>query len=202
MAFFGLTSKSSANKERKKAKFLKGELERTRRSQEEEVPNITPMHEAAKTHAKELHTIEKAGLQAGREQGEEFGKRQFQGYTPEERNREEAMAARATQKKIQKAERDIIGKGGHHGRRGGSVYAQKADLERMGLESHNEAQDAIRRADKELALKNEARQFAIEQGGGTGAIERHQQALNELNLAKEKKKQRRYEDQLFSRIRG
>ena len=198
MAFFGLTTKSSVNKEKKKNKKLMSELDRVR---QEEGPDQNAIRQQAKPHAEEMIAEANKGREEKRARGEEFHKREFTGLTPMQRQEQEAHANRRINKEVHRNQRELIAKQGHHGLRGGSAYAQKADLERLGHEARNEAQSNIRGLDAELALKKMASQFAIEEGGASERLLANQQAENAINLQEERKRNRKYEHQ-FNRIRG
>lgn len=199
MAFFGLTTNKNRNRERKRARSLQSELNRVR---SEEGPDQNAVRQQANVHATQMRQTANEGREEGRKRGEEFNKRQFSGLSAEERNRHESDASRRINREVQRNQRELIGKQGHHGLRGGSAYAQKADLARLGHEAHNEAQSAIRGMDSDLALKNKANQFAIEEGGAAENVLNHQSAVDQINLQNERKRQRRNEASLFNLIRG
>lgn len=189
MAFFGLTTNKKRKKEQKKAKALQGELNRVR---QEEGPDLNTMRQQAKTHAEEMHQTEQKGREEGRKRQEEFFGRNFEGLTAKDRARHESDAARRINREIASHRKEIIGKRGHHGMRGGSAYAQEADLARLGHEAHNEARSAIQGMDRDLALKKQAAAFAVEEGGASGRLMNEQAALDELKLENERKKQNKY----------
>jgi hypothetical protein len=199
MSFLGLTTESKRKKEKHRRREEHAELKNLRANARE--PNLEAVRKQAKIHAHEMNQTAMEGRKAHQKRGEEFHARKFTGLTPEERARHESDAARRINRQIQGHQRELIGKQGHHGVRGGSAYAQKADLARLGMEAKNEANSAIRGMDQDLALKKMASQFAIEEGGAAEYLTNEQQAANELLLENERKRNRRHEAQ-FNRIRG
>lgn len=200
MAFFGLTTNKKRKQERKKAHALQGEVERLRNV---EGTDYNALRTQARTHANEMRNTESQGREEGRKRGEEFLSRNFTGLTPEQRQEYESQANRKINREVERNQRELIGKQGRSGLRGGTAFAQKAELARLGHEARQDAQSSVRNLDNDLALKKMASQFAIEEGGAAQRLLNEQQAMDELRLDEERKKQRRYEQQFnrnFSRI--
>jgi hypothetical protein len=200
MAFFGLTTNKKRKEEKNKNKQLRSEVERLRNV---EGPDYNALRSQARTHANEMRQTESLGREEGKKRGEEFLSRNFQGLTPQQRQEYESQANRKINREVEKNQRELIGKQGRSGLRGGSAYAQKADLARLGHEARQDAQSSIRNLDTDLSLKKMASQFAIEEGGAAQRLLNEQLALDELRLDEERKRQRRYEQQFnrnFSRI--
>lgn len=200
MAFFGLTTNKKRKQERKKAHALQGEVQRLRNV---EGTDYNTLRNQARIHAGEMRNTENQGREEGRKRGEEFLSRNFTGLTPEQRQEYESQANRKINREVERNQRELIGKQGRSGLRGGTAFAQKAELARLGHEARQDAQSSVRNLDTDLALKKMASQFAIEEGGAAQRLLNEQQAMDELRLDEERKKQRRYEQQFnrnFSRI--
>lgn len=200
MAFLGLTTNKKRKEEKKKVKALRGEVERLRNV---EGPDYNALRNQARQHAESMRQTSEQGRAEGRKRGEEFLSRKFTGLTPEQKQEYESQANRRINREVERNQRELIGKQGRSGLRGGTAYAQKADLARLGHEARQDAQSAVRNLDTDLALKKMASQFAIEEGGAADRLLNEQLALDELRLDEERKRQRRYEQQFnhnFSRI--
>lgn len=207
MYFSGATTGFGLNKPKYKKqvshKKIKENAELKNLRADTREPNLDALKKQAKINAQEMNQTAMRGREEHRKRGEEFHARKFTGLTPEERARQESDASRKINRQVQGQQRELIGKQGHHGLRGGSAYAQKADLARLGNEAKNEAFSAIQGRDQDLALKKMASQFAIEEGGAAEHVLNEQEAMNQLLLENERKRNKRYgHEAQFNRIRG
>ena len=114
-------------------------------------------------------------------------------------------ANKGIQRSMQQANRKLLGEQGLHGITGksGVGYAQQRDLQRMGAEAQAGVHRDLDKLNADLALKKLAASFNIEQGEAAQSQLDKQIALDELNLAEERKRQRFFEEQAnkqFSRI--
>lgn len=129
----------------------------------------------------------------------------IQGMDPEKRQALQYEANKGIQRSMQSANRKLLGEQGQHGivGKGGVGYAQQRDLQKVGAEAQAGAQRDIAKQNADLRLKNIAAIYAGEQGEAAQSQLDKQLALDELQLADEKKRQRNMEDQinrLFSRV--
>lgn len=129
----------------------------------------------------------------------------IQGMDPNKRQALQYEANKGIQRSMQQANRKLLGEQGQHGivGKGGVGYAQQRDLQKVGAEAQAGAQRDITKQDADLRLKNIAAIYAGEQGEAAQSQLDKQMALDELQLADEKKRQRNMEDQLnrlFSRV--
>jgi hypothetical protein len=200
MAFFGLTTNKKKKAEKKKVKNLRQENERLRNV---EGPDRASLQQQAYKEAQNMQNIGEEGIARGKKRGEEFLSREFKGLNPEQEQRYQSQANRRINREVEGAQRELIGKQGHRGMKGGQAFAQRAHLANQGNELRGEASDKIRNLDSDLALKKMASQFAIEEGERAQSILNNQSALDQLLLDEERKKQRRAQQQFngnFSRI--
>lgn len=145
------------------------------------------------------------GYQKGRARSEELFNRDVQGLTPEKKNAMQYEANRNIHRNMETANRKLLGEQGRHGivGRGGVGYAQQRDLQRMGREEEGQVVRDIDKLDSDLAMKNLAAMFNIEQGEASQSQLDRQLAIDELQLADERKRQREFEEKFyrqFSRI--
>ena len=129
----------------------------------------------------------------------------IQGMDPEKRQALQYEANKGIQRSMQSANRKLLGEQGQHGivGKGGVGYAQQRDLQKVGAEAQAGAQRDISKQNADLRLKNIAAIYAGEQGEAAQSQLDKQMALDQLQLADEKKRQRNMEDQLnrlFSRV--
>jgi len=155
--------------------------------------------------AKQSATDREAARQAGRQDTEEFFKKDIQGLDPEKRKALQYEANKGIQRGVQSANRKLLGEQSQHGivGKGGVGYAQQRDLQRMGQEAQGQANRDLTKLDSDLALKKLAAIYSGGEGQAATAGLDKQMALDELQLAEERKRQRNFEDQfnrLFSRV--
>jgi hypothetical protein len=146
-----------------------------------------------------------AARESGRKDTEEFFKKDIQGLDPEKRKALQYEANKGIQRGVQSANRKLLGEQSQHGivGKGGVGYAQQKDLQRLGIDAQNQANRDLTKLDSDLALKKLAAIYSGGEGHASTAGLDKQMALDELQLAEEKKRQRNFEDQfnrLFSRV--
>lgn len=146
-----------------------------------------------------------SGRVAGEERGKKFLSQDFQGLPLERKKEMQYEGHRQAHRATQSANRQLLGDQNQMGivGRGGVGYAQQADLMRKGQEAKNQVTRDVNKIDEDRRLKNMAAQFTIEEGEAANAGLDRQQAIDEIRLADERKKQKYYEDQankLFSRV--
>lgn len=145
------------------------------------------------------------GYAKGKERSEELFQRKFPGLAPEKRNALQSEAnlgihrgAQTTNRKLlgEQAQRGLVGKGGVR-------YAQQKDLANAETSAKGQVQRDIDKLNSDLELKQMAAAFNIEQGEGAQEQLDRQNAVDELHLLEEQKKQKYWEDQAnryFNRI--
>jgi hypothetical protein len=146
-----------------------------------------------------------AAREAGRKDTEEFFKKDISGLDPEKKKVLQYEANKGIQRSMQAANRKLLGEQSQHGilGKGGVGYAQQRDLQKLGQEAQGQATRDLTKLDADLALKKLAAIYTGGEGHAATAGLDKQMALDELQLAQEKKRQRNFEDQfnkLFSRV--
>lgn len=170
------------------------------RSQEDQERKIKEM---ASTRAQEMRTQRQQARQEGRQYAEELFNRPMQGIPAQERKLMESEANQKLNRQLQGYNRQLLASQGRKGIRGGAAYAQSADLARIGQEAQSQYQRELDQLDLHRKLQNLAAMYALEQGEGAQQNLEYQTALEEQQLADERRRQRYLEDQyqrLFSRI--
>lgn len=150
----------------------------------------------------------KAERGKAREEGIEYARNLFhtekEGLSPEERRAMQYEANRGIQRNMQSAERKLLGEQsqrGIHGK-GGVAYAQQRDLQRQGREAEAGVHRDLDRLNADLAKKKIASMFAVGQGEAAQTQLDKQLAQDEINLEKERNRQRKSEKEftkLFNR---
>lgn len=143
--------------------------------------------------------------QEGREDAQQFFSQKFEGMKPEDRAALQYEANKGIQRSHQAANRKLLGDQSMHGiqGKGGVGFAQQKELQRMAMEAERGAFRDLQKQDSDLALKKQAAAFAGGEGNAAQQQLDKQSAIDELELADEKKRQRQFEDQFyrqFSRI--
>lgn len=141
----------------------------------------------------------KSGLDSARQKGEAqaeatFGK-ETQGLSPGQRQNLQEQANRQISRDFQGYQRDIIGKQGQRGVRGGAAYAQQADLARLAGDAQQEFQRDLANVDSDLAMKKLAQIFSVGQGAMGEEVLRNQQAIDLLSDYENKRYNRGQEKQ-------
>lgn len=129
----------------------------------------------------------------------------IQGLDPAKRQAMQYEANKGIQRSVQAANRKLLGEQGMRGigGRGGVGYAQQRDLQKMGMEAQSAEQRDLDKLNADLRLKKIAAIFAGEQGEAAQNLLDRQTAIDEIELANERKKQKYYQDkydELFSRL--
>jgi len=178
-------------------------------TQERERQSAEPTPEEMKTSVQERFDQARKDREMGRKEGRQYAEevlgREVQGLDPHERSVMQYEAQRNIERQHQNASRKLLGDQSSHGivGKGGVGYAQQADLQRIANESQGQATRDIEKLNSERQLKNLAAMFNIEQGEATQTQLDRQMAIDELELEREKKRQRKFDDEyyrLFSRI--
>lgn len=153
----------------------------------------------------------KADRQAAREEGRADTEAFFRkdnsglGLDPKQRSAMQFEANKAIQRGHQSANRKLLGEQSQSGimGKGGVGYAQQRDLQRMASDATAGVDRDLTKLDKDLELKKMAAIFTGGEGHASQAQLDKQLALDELQLAEEKKKAKTWEDKFnhaFSRI--
>lgn len=143
--------------------------------------------------------------QEGRADAKEFFGEKWEGMKPEDRAALQYEANKGIQRTHQSANRKLLGDQSMHGiqGKGGVGFGQQKDLQRMAMDAERGAFRDIQKQDSDLALKKQAAAYAGGEGNAAQQQLDKQSAIDELELADEKKRQRQFEDQVyrqFSRI--
>lgn len=173
-------------------KWEKGEPEREKKS-----ADLQKQQLADKTAQSKID-IDTA-RQEGQKRAEELFSRDVQGLDPTKRQAMQYEANKGIQRSMQSANRKLLGDQGQHGivGKGGVGYAQQRDLQKLGTEAQAGVHRDLDKLNSDLKLKKLAAMFNVEQGEVSQQQLNKQMALDELNLADEKKRQRRFEDQFY-----
>lgn len=162
-------------------------------------------------HASEKAAQSKLDRQTAREEGradtESFLKKDYSGLglSPEQRSAMQYEANKSIQRGHQSANRKLLGQQSQSGivGKGGVGYAQQRDLQRMTNDAYAGVDRDLTKLDKDLELKKLAAIYAGGEGGAAQSQLDKQLALDELQLAEEKRRARKREekfDNAFSRI--
>ncbi len=138
----------------------------------------------------------------GRADAESFLSKDVQGLDPEKRQALQYEANKGIQRSHQSANRKLLGDQGQHGivGKGGVGYAQQRDLHKMASEAQGAAERDLTKLDRDIALKKQAAIFAGGQGEASQQQLDKQIAIDELQLADERKRQRNFEDQFYKQF--
>jgi hypothetical protein len=198
-------------REKRRAKRERGTLDREKMEWEKG----NPQREKEASDFQQAQVEEKSGRAAqtrknsyaeGRKRIQDlYNDDSIQGIDPQKRQALQYEANKGIQRSMQSANRKLLGDQGQHGivGKGGVGYAQQRDLQRLGTEAQAGAQRDISKQNADLRLKNIAAIYAGEQGEAAQSQLDNQMALDQLQFAEEKKRQRNMEDQLnrlFSRV--
>lgn len=123
----------------------------------------------------------------------------IQGLDPKVRSAMQYEAQKGIQNSHQQANRQLLGDQAQRGIRGqgGVGYAQQRDLLGMANEAQGGVDRDLIKLNQDLRMKNIAATFSGEQGEAAQSQLDKQMALDELQLADEKKRQRYFEDQVY-----
>lgn len=161
--------------------------------------------------ASEKAAKSKMEAQQGREEGradtEAFLRKDYSGLglDPKQRQAMQFEANKAIQRGHQSANRKLLGEQSQSGivGKGGVGYAQQRDLMRMAKDAEAGVDRDLTKLDKDLEIKKIAAIFTGGEGRASQDLLNKQLAIDELQLAEEKKKAKKYEDQrnlAFNRI--
>lgn len=164
-----------------------------------------------KKSASENAAQAKAERQTAREEGradtESFLRKDYSGLglDPKQREAMQYEANKAIQRGHQSANRKLLGEQSQSGilGKGGVGYAQQRDMQRMAQDAQAGVHRDLDKLDKDLELKKVAAIYAGGEGNASQNQLDKQIALDELQLAEERRKARTWEDkfnQAFSRI--
>lgn len=135
--------------------------------------------------------------QEGRADTAAFLQQPMQGLDPAKRKAMQYEANKQIQRREQTAQRNLLGEQNQRGivGKGGIAYNQQYNLQNVGREQRGQIERDLTRLNSDLELKNKAAAFAGGQGEAAMYQLDQQQALDNLQLNEEKRRQRRQEDQ-------
>ncbi|SRR5260221_5467965 len=141
----------------------------------------------------------------GREYAQEVMGRKIEGLDPNQRRAMQYEANRGINRAAETANRELLGNQAKRGilGRGGVGYAQQRELQRLASEARGGVHRDLDKLNADMTEKRRAQQFGIESGEAAQHQLDRQIAQDEINLEKERKRQRNFEDrfyQQFSRI--
>lgn len=191
--------KSKQDLNRQKNKFSKGTQDREKKAAEMQQSQVAEKTAKAAEERKNAYGV---GNQRIRDL---FNDPTIMGLDKTQRQALQYEANKGIQRSHQSANRKLLGDQATHGiqGRGGVGYAQQRDLQRMAQEAQGGVHRDLDKLNSDLRMKNIAAIFAGEQGEAAQSQLDKQTAIDELQLADEKKRQRMFEDrfyQQFSRV--
>lgn len=141
----------------------------------------------------------------GREYAKEVSSRPVQGLDTNQRKAMQYEANRHVDRDLENANRELLGNQSRRGIVGGSGvgFAQQKDLQRQAGELRGGIHRDLDKLNADMMEKRRAQEFGIEQGEAAQYGLDRQIAQDEINLEKERKRQRQFEDrfyQQFSRV--
>lgn len=147
----------------------------------------------------------KIAREEGRSDLENFLKKDVQGLDPKKREAMQYEANKGIQRSMQSANRKLLGEQSQHGivGKGGVGYAQQRDLQKLGMEAQGQAHRDLDKLNADQQVKKLAMIFAGGEGEAAQTQLDKQMAVDELQLADEKKRQRQFEEDFyrqFSRV--
>ena len=200
---FGYVSRKKLKKNQSNFNKEKSEFAKQKSDWESGAPERE--NEYVRRHSEES---KKARDQA-RAEGEQYANRvlsrNVEGLTPQQRASMQAEASKQIRRQSQGAHKRLLGEQNRHGVQGksGVAYAQQRDLHRLENEAKGQSRADIENLNSDLALKKLAASFNIEQGeAGQNTLDR-QAARDELRMAEERNKQKKYEkkyNKIFSKV--
>lgn len=174
---------------------------------EREAQLLNQQKENAKTSADQAKADRQSNRESGRADTEAFLRKDYTGLglDPKVKSAMQYEANRAIHRGHQASNRKLLGEQSQSGivGKGGVGYAQQRDLQRMAQEAEAGVDRDLTKLDKDLELKKMAAIYAGGEGEASQAQLDKQLALDELQLAEEKRRGRSWEDkfnQAFSRI--
>src|SRR5271169_2333010 len=121
---------------------------------------------------------------------EEFMGRDWKGLDPVHRASLQESANAQIAKDVGSYEKRLLAQQGHRGVRGGSAYAQKRDLARLGTEAQQQTGRELTNLDANTRLNNMAAAYNVEQGEVAQGGIRHQMAQHDVESYDQKKYQK------------
>jgi hypothetical protein len=183
-----------------KQQYDQGALER-----EKQASDLQNQQAAEK--AAQAKTERQGAREEGRADTESFLRKDYSGLglDPKQRSAMQYEANKAIQRGHQSSNRKLLGNQSQSGilGKGGVGYAQQRDLQRMASDAYAGVDRDLTKLDKDLELKKMAAIYAGGEGHASQSQLDKQLALDELQLAEEKRKAKTWEDkfnQAFSRI--
>ena len=191
-------------REKRRFKREKDYLNQEKEAWEKNSPERERMEsEAQKKHVEERVAHAKAERKSGAEEGradtEAFLNKHVEGLDHEARKALQYEAEKGIQRSHQAATRKLLGEQGQRGIMGksGVAYAQHRDLQKLANEARGASARDLTKIDRDLALKKQAAIFAGGQGEAAQRNIDRDLAMQELDYANEKKRQRNFEDQIY-----
>ncbi len=144
-------------------------------------------------------TEREKSTQEGRADLEAFLAKDIQGIDPSKRKAMQYEANKGIHGAHELANRELLGDQARRGiqGKGGVGYSQQRDLQKMANEAYGGVERDLTKLDRDLALKKQAAIFTGGQGNAAQSQLDKQLAIDELDLADEKKRQRNFEDQFY-----
>ena len=199
---------------RHKAKREKKRSQRRESALQEEINNLktAPKDPVDEIREQQQHTDKIAADQKerdriAREEGklraDEILSREYKGLGDNQRRNLQESSNAQINRDIQGYEKKLLAQQGARGLKGGTAFAQKQDLARMGVDAQQQTQRDLSALDSDLALKKLAAAYNIEQGSVGEEALRRQMAQDSMDAYDNKKYQKWLADQankLFQRI--
>jgi hypothetical protein len=201
-----------ANRQKKRQKREQASLEEQKKQSDQgAVDKEKEAYDLQNRQASERAEQSKLDRQKAREEGradtESFFRKDYSGLglDPKQRSAMQYEANKSIQRGHQSANRKLLGDQSQSGimGKGGVGYAQQRDLLRMSNDAQAGVDRDLTKLDKDLELKKLAAIFTGGEGNAAQSQLDKQLALDELELAEEKKRARSREDKFdraFSRI--
>lgn len=168
---------------------------------------LAQQKQSASESAAKTKSERRASDEEGRADTEAFLRKDYSGLglDPKTRQAMQFEANKAIQRGHQTANRKLLGEQSQKGIKGqgGVGYAQQRDMQRMAQDAEAGVTRDLTKLDKDLELKKMAAIYAGGKGEASQSQLDKQMALDELQLAEEKRKAKSWEDkfnQAFSRI--
>lgn len=177
------------------------EAQNPERLRQEDIYNKQKMEENVSSAGTER---EKARSK-GREYAAEVMGRKVEGLDPNQRKAMQYEANRGIQRGTETANRELLGNQAKRGivGKGGVGYAQQRELQKLASEARGGVHRDLDKLNADMMEKRRAQEFGIESGEAAQHQLDRQIAQDEINLEKERKRQREFEDrfyQQFSRV--
>lgn len=194
-----------ARRAEKKAKKAQASYEKSQNDYQDSPEAMEAQNKQVAEKAAQSKADRNTARKEGAAYAEEVLGRKYEGLNPQNKQAMQYEANKGIQRSMQSANRKLLGEQASHGivGKGGVGYAQQRDLHKLGVEAKGGVTRDINKLDNDLALKKMAAAYNIEQGEASQAQLDKQLAIDELQLADEKKRQRAYEEKvnnLFNRL--